>query len=76
MNEAREVANSFTNDINTKKNKENSFFEMRKQNLLLSGTILHFPIPGSILATAGIEYYTFGGSTGVAGTDYSNGGWR
>ncbi len=54
----------------------NSFFEMRKQNLLQAGTILHFPVPGSILSSANVEYYTFGGSTGTAGTDYSNGGWK
>lgn len=52
-----------------------NFFEMRKENLLQSGTMLHFPIPGSILATIGVTEYTFGGSQGVAGEDYSTGGW-
>lgn len=53
-----------------------SFFEMRKENLLQTGTLLHFPVPGSVLETAGIPYYTFGGTTGIAGEDYSIGGWR
>ena len=52
------------------------FFEMRRENLLQVGTPLHFPIPGSALEAAGIENYTFGGTTGVAGEDYSTGGWR
>lgn len=52
------------------------FFEMRRKDLLQKGTLLHFPIPGSALEAAGIPNYTFGGTTGVAGEDYSNGGWR
>lgn len=53
-----------------------TFFEMRKENLLQQGTMLHFPIPGSVLATVGIPEYTFGGSDGVPGEDVSNGGWK
>lgn len=52
------------------------FFEMRGKDLLQSGTFLHFPIPGAAINAAGLEYYTFGGTTGVAGEDYSTGGWR
>jgi len=52
------------------------YFQMRKENLLQQGTILHFPIPGSQLDVMQMEYYTFGGSAGVAGQDYSNGGWN
>ncbi len=52
------------------------FFQMRKENLLQKGTILHFPIPGSQLDVMQMEYYTFGGNTGTAGTDFSNGGWK
>ncbi|WP_346857103.1 hypothetical protein [uncultured Draconibacterium sp.] len=52
------------------------FFEMRKEDLLQSGTILHFPIPGSQLDVMQMDYYTFGAGTGVAGEDYSNGGWN
>ncbi len=52
------------------------FFEMRKENLLQSGTILHFPIPGSQLDVMQMDYYTFGAGTGTAGVDYSNGGWN
>ena len=53
-----------------------AFFEMRGLNLLQSGTLLHFPIPGAALDANSEAGYTFGGSTGVAGEDYSNGGWR
>ncbi|MEC7770387.1 MAG: RagB/SusD family nutrient uptake outer membrane protein [Bacteroidota bacterium] len=53
-----------------------SFFEMRKEDLLQSGTLLHFPAPASALQAIPADSYTFGGTTGVAGEDYSNGGWR
>ncbi|MCD6544734.1 MAG: hypothetical protein J7K34_09520 [Flavobacteriaceae bacterium] len=52
------------------------FFEMRKENLLQSGTLLHFPTPGKALEAIPAPSYTFGGAQGVAGEDYSNGGWR
>ncbi|KAF0235870.1 MAG: hypothetical protein FD181_3177 [Prolixibacteraceae bacterium] len=52
------------------------YFQMRKENKLQAGAILHFPIPGSQLDVMQMDYYTFGGSTGVAGQDYSNGGWN
>ena len=52
------------------------FYEMRGKDLLEPGTLLHFPIPGAALDAAGIPYYTFGGSTGTPGEDYSTGGWR
>lgn len=52
------------------------FFEMRKNNLLQSGTLLHFPVPGKALSTIPENLYTYGGSTGTAGQDYSNGGWN
>jgi hypothetical protein len=52
------------------------YFEMRKEDLLQSGTILHFPIPGSQLEVMQMEYYTFGQGVGNAGADYSNGGWN
>lgn len=53
-----------------------SFFEMRKENLLQEGTLLHFPVPGSALESIPADNYTFGGTEGIAGEDYSNGGWR
>ena len=52
------------------------FFEMRKENLLQPGTLLHFPVPGAALESIPADNYSFGGTTGVAGEDYSNGGWR
>ena len=53
-----------------------SFFEMRKEDLLQKGTPLHFPVPGKALESIPEENYTYGGTTGVAGEDYSTGGWR
>lgn len=58
-----------------------SFFEMRGLDLLQKGTLLHFPIPGAALIAiqpplTPVDNYTYGGTTGVAGQDYSNGGWR
>ncbi|WP_086478392.1 MULTISPECIES: RagB/SusD family nutrient uptake outer membrane protein [Arenibacter] len=53
-----------------------SFFEMRKEDLLQKGTLLHFPVPGKALDAIPEPYYTYGGTSGVAGEDYSNGGWR
>lgn len=52
------------------------FFEMRANDLLQEGTPKHFPIPGAALDAAGIPIYTFGGTQGEAGVDYSDGGWR
>ena len=48
---------------------------MRKADKLQSGTPLHLPIPGQQLEVNIMEYYTFGPGNGVAGEDYSNGGW-
>lgn len=53
-----------------------SFFEMRKEDLLQQGTLLHFPIPGRALDAIPEPYYTYGGTEGVPGEDYSTGGWR
>lgn len=53
-----------------------SFFEMRKEDLLQAGTLLHFPVPGRALDAIPEPYYTYGGTDGVAGEDYSTGGWR
>ena len=51
------------------------FFLMRKANKLQAGTPLHFPIPGQQLEVNQLENYTFGPGKGVAGEDYSSGGW-
>lgn len=51
------------------------FFTMRKANKLQAGTPLHFPIPGQQLEVNQMENYSFGPGKGVAGEDYSNGGW-
>ncbi len=51
------------------------YFQMRKENKLQKGTPLHFPIPESQLDIMKMDYYTFGGTTGIPGADYSTGGW-
>ena len=51
------------------------FFTMRKADKLQPGTPLHLPIPGQQLEVNVMDYYTFGPDKGVAGQDYSNGGW-
>lgn len=51
------------------------FFTMRKADKLQPGTPLHLPIPGQQLEVNIKDYYTFGPDKGVAGQDYSNGGW-
>ena len=53
-----------------------SFYEMRKEDMLQSGTLLHWPIPGKALEAIPADYYTYGGSEGVPGQDVSSGGWR
>ena len=53
-----------------------AFFEMRGLDLLQKGTLLHFPIPGPALESIPMDNYTYGGTQGVGGTDYSTGGWR
>jgi hypothetical protein len=51
------------------------FCTMRKDDKLQKGTPLHFPIPGQQLEVNLMEPYSFGATKGVAGKDYSNGGW-
>lgn len=51
------------------------YFQMRKEDKLQKGTMLHLPIPGKELEVMHMEYYTFGGTEGKPGTDYSIGGW-
>ncbi len=52
------------------------FFDMRRFNQLQEGTLLHFPFPVQQLQLLGLPTYTFGGDKGVAGEDYSTGGWE
>jgi len=52
------------------------YFEMRKEDLLQKGSPLHFPVPGKQLESIPEDIYTYGGTQGVAGQDYSNGGWK
>jgi hypothetical protein len=51
------------------------FCTMRKADKLQPGTPLHFPIPGQQLEVNIMDTYTFGPGKGIAGQDYSNGGW-
>lgn len=52
------------------------FYDMRRRDMLQEGTPLHLPIPAQQLQVMGLDFYTFGGTTGVAGEDYSEGGWE
>jgi starch-binding outer membrane protein, SusD/RagB family len=56
----------------------NEFFQMRKYDLLQTGTPLHFPIPAATLEVLGEQkpFYTFGGVENADGENTSNGGWR
>ena len=53
-----------------------NFFDMRRNDLLQKGNLLHFPLPAQQLQLLGLPYYTFGGTDGVPGEDYSVGGWK
>lgn len=48
---------------------------MRKADKLQPGSPLHFPITGKQLLVNSMELYSFGPNLGVAGKDYSTGGW-
>jgi hypothetical protein len=50
-----------------------SFFDMRRTDRLLTGTILHFPIPATELEIANYPRYTIDGTPD--GINISNGGW-
>ncbi len=52
-----------------------SFFDMRRRNMLQTGTPLHFPVPGKELQIMGLDIYTFGGADHADGINTSNGGW-
>lgn len=54
------------------------FMEMRKLDLLQTGTPLHFPIPGATLEKFSVSppFYTFGTVAKADGIGTSNGGWR
>lgn len=56
----------------------NEFYEMRKNDLLQKGTLLHFPLPAKILEILGKTkpFYTFGGIKNADGENTSDGGWR
>ena len=51
------------------------FFDMRRRDMLQTGSLLHFPVPGGDLNILGIDYYTFGGEENADGINTSNGGW-
>jgi hypothetical protein len=52
-----------------------SFFDMRRRDMLQPGTLLHFPVPGQELWILLLDEYTYGGTIGEPGQDYSIGGW-
>jgi len=49
------------------------YYDMRRNNKLLTGTILHFPVPVTELEIANITPYTIAGDPD--GINISNGGW-
>ncbi len=49
------------------------FFDMRRRDMLQSGTILHFPVPATELEIAQIPVYTIGGTPD--GENVSQGSW-
>lgn len=51
------------------------FCDMRRRDMLQTGTPLHFPIPGYELELLNEPYYTFGGVENADGVNTSNGGW-
>ncbi len=53
-----------------------SFLDMRRNDLLYEGTFLHWPIPADQLEVLRQPFYSFGGTTGEPGKDYSTGGWE
>ena len=52
------------------------FYDMRRLGLLQEGTFTHLPIPAQQLEVLLVPFYTFGGTIGEAGVDYSEGGWE
>ncbi|WP_436517358.1 RagB/SusD family nutrient uptake outer membrane protein [Ekhidna sp. To15] len=48
-------------------------FDMRRQDALQIGTILHFPVPADELAILEIDTYTFGGVNNADGVDTADG---
>jgi len=52
------------------------FYDMRRRDMLQAGTPKHLPIPAQQLEVLEIPFYSFGGTTGIAGEDYSTGGWE
>jgi len=52
------------------------FYDMRRRDMLQAGTPLHLPVPAQQLEVLELPFYSFGGTTGVAGEDYSTGGWE
>jgi starch-binding outer membrane protein, SusD/RagB family len=50
-----------------------SFFDMRRRDMLQSGSILHWPIPGIELESMNMEFYTINGAPD--GVNISEGHW-
>jgi len=49
--------------------------DMRRRDMLQTGSLLHFPIPGKELEVLQKANYTFGGEGAADGVNTSNGGW-
>jgi starch-binding outer membrane protein, SusD/RagB family len=50
-------------------------YDMRRRDMLQSGSLLNYPVPGKELETLGLPVYTYGGVANADGINTSNGGW-
>jgi hypothetical protein len=52
-----------------------SYFDMRRRNMLQTGTPLHFPVPFQQQPYLDLSDYSYGGVANADGINTSNGGW-
>ncbi len=52
-----------------------AFFDMRRRDMMQTGSLLHFPIPAKELMVMSMPLYTFGGVDNADGVNTSSGGW-
>lgn len=52
-----------------------AFFDMRRRDMMQTGSLLHFPIPAKELMVMSMPLYTFGGVDNADGINTSDGGW-
>ncbi len=52
-----------------------AFFDMRRRDMMQTGSLLHFPIPAKELMVMQMPLYSFGGVENADGINTSSGGW-